>query len=254
MFTRRSSRESSPHPLEASKQEMEALIRELENFDREKNTLREPIEKLGSEVHEHEREREKLKKIGRKIDEELSAINSAGDGPSETVEALAARTERLAERVSAFQEREEEFRQDATALEEAVKKNSERVTEISKRTTEEASQLKHANVELNKMVFETFKLIATLDTGVLIAMTAITVGITSDPSRLTWFYVSCVFVFLSILSSVQGCLIQALRTTEALYSSGRSLHGWWIVSLSGSLLGLTIGIGLFANFIVLNLN
>jgi hypothetical protein len=241
LFARRTLRESSPHPFKALKQENERIVQELRE--------------LTSKEAEHEKEREELKKIWREVEEELSAIEkSVDDIPSERTKTLAARSQELDERLDAFQKREEEIRQEATSLLEASKKLSERLTEIE-------SQSSAANLEFEKMFFEVFKLVATLDTGVLIAMTAIAVGLIPNPGSLQLFFVSCALVFLSLVCSVTVSIAQALRTARVIYPIGSSIFSGWSFmnccywgSLVGSISGLTLGIGLFARFVILNLN
>ncbi len=87
------------------------------------------------------------------------------------------------------------------------------------------------------------------------------VGLIPDPVSFKLFFLSCLFVFLSIVCSVSACLAQALLTTDVLYPIGRSTFSkgslmsfsYWAYFL-GSLGGLSLGIILFSQFVVRNLS
>lgn len=209
---------------------------------------------MRSEQDEHEKEREELKEKFRTVEEERSAIESVDDISSEKTEALTASNEEFIKRIVAFQKRAAEIEQVTATLEEASHKLLERVIEVE-------SQVKDASVEYEKMMFEVFKLVATLDTGVLIAMTAIAIGPILNPGSLKLFFASCLLVFLSVVCSVAACLAQALLVKEALYPTGRSTFSGWSLmnfffwgSVMGSILGLGFGIALFLQFVLNNLN
>ncbi len=239
MFARQSPREQSPHPIDEIQQELERIRQEEERIEQR--------------LEEHEREREELKKIWYEFDKELSALKRADDSPSGNVEASAARYKELEERVDAFRKHELDIRHSVSSLETAVKK-------VSERTTKESSQFREANLEFHKMLFEVFKLVATLGTGVLIAMTAITVGLFPKTDSLGLFIASCGLIFTSITFSVCACLAQAIRTTESLFPDRSSIPEWsfanvsYWVYLGGSFLGLTLGILLFTQFLTNNLD
>lgn len=238
LFPGQSSGESSPEDL-------------IDDIKQEAEELKRALDQVMSQAEEHEKEWANLKNVSLEVQEEMSAVKSGADVPSQRTSTLTARVDHLDKRVEAFKRRQDKIIEDKNVLREAAKK-------LSERATTEASEIKIANLEFQKMLFEIFKLVATLDTGALIAMTAITVGLISEPVSLRLFFISCVLVLSSIVFSVGAALYEALNVSETIYrsvrppSSRRSSYGYW-VSVLGSLLGLVIGIIVFTQFLARNL-
>lgn len=168
------------------------------------------------------------------------------------------------------------FSQEISGLEagvEALKKRFSELLNEKAAVEEESSSLSEqfdelklsyakASVERDKIYLEVFKLVATLDTALLIGATAIVVGLLPEQVQSLWILTTAyVLILLSTYSCVAVCLSLAVEMTENLSPepkpSSRSSRLYTMLNLSlwaGALLGFAAGVILLMSFFSNNLS
>lgn len=186
---------------------------------------------------------EALEKEAGKIAAEAQAIRTEA---SNTLPAL----EELVSEMSSTKAEELEGRMGRVRTDEETLLQAHKI--LTDEMSERAQQYRHATTEGEKLFFEVFKLIATLSTGSIAAMTAITAIVVPNPSNLSLFWIGCSLVLSSIGLSISAAWTQAIRMIRRLSpaSFGRSVVNplYWLF-VCGAVGGLVGGIAVFSIWI-----
>ena len=163
--------------------------------------LRERGEDLEDQRETFIREVNRLKQERERIQVQLrAATEDDADRPTQEVETISQETAALAEQVHSYEKELAEVEQELSEQGALLKKDAE--------------QFRTPNLEGQKLLFEVFKLVATLGTGSIVAIAAVAAAIVSDPERVWMLYASFVLLLTSITWSVTACLI----TTQEIWS------------------------------------
>jgi hypothetical protein len=215
---------------------------------------RSPLTPLAKEIKDrHEKLRESLRTLGEeqeavnieaeRIRGEVDRLDRLGD---EMETATDADIERIEREVESVLERQR-------SLEKATTEMEEELSAVDRLSNGYFEQLTTANVEGEKLSFEVYKLIATLATGTIVAVAAITAVLEPDPHGIWMFAFATLFLLASISGSVGACFSSAERVRQGLIPNGtpqsNSLHG---LAVYMSLGGLILGVFLSSLFLASN--
>jgi hypothetical protein len=93
---------------------------------------------------------------------------------------------------------------------------SQELSELKKLAEETYEEYRAADVEGEKLYFEIYKLAATLAVGVLVAVSAITAGLLSNPVAVWMLALAYILLLTCITGSVGACLATASKVRSGL--------------------------------------
>ncbi len=170
---------------------------------------------------------EKLRESLRTLGEEQEAVNSEGErirGEMDRLDRLVdeietatdADRERIEREVESLRSQGEAFLERQRSLEKATTEMEEEVSAVERLFSGYLEQLTTAIVEGEKLYFEVYKLIATLATGTIVAVAAITAVLEPAPNGILMFAFAVLLLLASISGSVSACLSSAGRVRQGL--------------------------------------
>jgi hypothetical protein len=176
--------------------------------------LRESLRTLGEEQEAVNSEGERIRGEMDRLDRLVDEIETATDADRERIERefesqFESQFESLRSKGEAFLERQR-------SLEKATTEMDEEVSAVERLFSGYLEQLTTAIVEGEKLYFEVYKLIATLATGTIVAVAAITAVLEPAPNGILMFAFAVLLLLASISGSVSACLSSAERVRQGL--------------------------------------
>lgn len=142
---------------------------------------------------------DELERLGRELDR---LTGGAETPPADDVD-------RLRREMATLKARGDDYQQKKRSTEDEL-------AELEKLAEETREAYKAADVEGEKLYFEIYKLTATLAVGVLVAVSAITAGLISNPGAVWMLALAYILLLTCITGSVGACLATALRIRTGL--------------------------------------
>lgn len=213
--------------------------------------LRREMNEVSERLRVAKEENDALKAEADSIGREVGEIEELGkDAGTVEAEELVRRHDDLNLRLAGIRNRLGELEKEQQTL---LEKNSAIGEQISVRE----DRLRTAMIESEKMVFEVFKLTATLDAAAVVAVSAVTAALgLEDLHRVYMLYLCYLSLLVSLVCSVGACLNSAARAVgilepdvhELLRVSELRYRSFFYVSVGG----LSTGVAFFIFFMLNN--
>jgi hypothetical protein len=228
---------------------------DLNDLIRQRAEIGDRLRELNSKLQENHDERQRLDADKQRIMDNLEAAPDEADR-----DVIALETDDI-------YERQRQLVEEALGLIKDSEKAREADAEISKRIDEALEKVRVAAIESEKMLFEVFKLVATLGIAASVAIAAVTPALLPKLNSFEGLWPVYEWLLASIAASVIACAVLAFSISNMLMPARRArrsrMPGWvrrligasvYAVLFSFSLAGLLWGLFGFVLFISTQLN